>query len=112
MKKIEGIIKPHRLDMVKAALARFCVEGITVTEVRGFARDRGHVGHYRGAEYVIDFTPMVKIEIVLADEEIDDAVQIIRQAARTGEIGDGKVFVVNVEEVVRIRTGETGEVAI
>ena len=111
MKKIEAIIKPHRLEAVKATLARFC-EGMTVTEVRGYSRDRGHVGHYRGAEYTIDLTAMVKIEILLPDDEIEQALQVVRRAARTGDIGDGKVFVVPVEEVLRIRTGETGEVAI
>ncbi len=108
MKKIEAIIKPFKLDEVKEALQEVGLQGITVTEAKGFGRQKGHTELYRGAEYVVDFLPKVKIEIVLSDEAVDGAVDAIRKAAQTGRIGDGKIFVSTVEEVVRIRTGETG----
>ncbi|QGM46481.1 P-II family nitrogen regulator [Methylocystis heyeri] len=108
MKKIEAIIKPFKLDEVKEALQAAGLQGITVTEAKGFGRQKGHTELYRGAEYVVDFLPKVKIEIVLADESVDRAVEAIRKAAQTGRIGDGKIFVSNVEGAIRIRTGETG----
>ncbi|MBF0460508.1 MAG: P-II family nitrogen regulator [Magnetococcales bacterium] len=106
MKKVEAIIKPFKLDDVKEALAEVGIQGITVSEVRGFGRQKGHTELYRGAEYVVDFLPKLKIEVVLPDELVDRAVKAIEQAARTGRIGDGKIFITNVEGVVRIRTGE------
>jgi nitrogen regulatory protein P-II 1 len=112
MKKIEAIIKPFKLDEVKDALHEIGLQGITVTEARGFGRQRGHTELYRGAEYVVDFLPKVKIEIVLDDKLVERAIEAIIQAARTGRIGDGKIFVTSVEEVVRIRTGERGPDAI
>ena len=112
MKKIEAIIKPFKLDEVKEALQEVGLSGITVIEAKGFGRQKGHTELYRGAEYVVDFLPKVKIEIVLADNLVARAVEAIQQAARTGRIGDGKIFVSNIEEVIRIRTGETGEEAI
>lgn len=112
MKKIEAIIKPFKLDEVKEALQEVGLQGITVTEAKGFGRQKGHTELYRGAEYVVDFLPKVKVEIVLADELVDKAVEAIRNAAQTGRIGDGKIFVSNIEEAVRIRTGETGVDAI
>src|SRR5690606_3630500 len=112
MKKIEAIIKPFKLDEVKEALHEVGLSGITVTEAKGFGRQKGHTELYRGAEYVVDFLPKVKIEIVLPDRLLDRAVEAIQQAARTGRIGDGKIFVSTVEEVIRIRTGETGEDAV
>lgn len=112
MKKIEAIIKPFKLDEVKEALQDAGLLGITVTEAKGFGRQKGHTELYRGAEYVVDFLPKVKIEVVLGDEMVDRAIDAIRKAAQTGRIGDGKIFVLNVEEVVRIRTGETGVDAI
>ena len=112
MKKIEAIIKPFKLDEVKEALHDVGVSGITVTEAKGFGRQKGHTELYRGAEYVVDFLPKVKVEVVLADENVDAVIEAIRNAAQTGRIGDGKIFVSNVEEVVRIRTGETGVDAI
>ena len=112
MKKIEAIIKPFKLDEVKEALQEVGLSGITVTEAKGFGRQKGHTELYRGAEYVVDFLPKVKIEIVLADNLVARAVEAIQQAAKTGRIGDGKIFVSNIEEVIRIRTGETGEDAI
>ena len=112
MKKIEAIIKPFKLDEVKEALHEIGVSGITVTEAKGFGRQKGHTELYRGAEYVVDFLPKVKIEVVLADEAVESAIEAIRRAAQTGRIGDGKIFVSNIEEVVRIRTGETGPDAI
>jgi nitrogen regulatory protein P-II 1 len=112
MKKIEAIIKPFKLDEVKEALQEVGLSGITVIEAKGFGRQKGHTELYRGAEYVVDFLPKVKIEIVLADSLVARAVEAIQQAARTGRIGDGKIFVSSVEEVIRIRTGETGEDAI
>ena len=112
MKKIEAVIKPFKLDDVKEALHEVGVSGITVTEAKGFGRQKGHTELYRGAEYVVDFLPKVKIEVVCTDDLVDRAVEAIQQAARTGRIGDGKIFVTNVEEVVRIRTGERGSDAI
>ena len=112
MKKIEAIIKPFKLDEVKEALQEVGVQGITVTEAKGFGRQKGHTELYRGAEYVVDFLPKVKIEIVLPDEHVERAVDAIQKAARTGRIGDGKIFISSVEEVIRIRTGETGQDAI
>ncbi|MEO5345437.1 MAG: P-II family nitrogen regulator [Magnetococcus sp. YQC-9] len=106
MKKIEAIIKPFKLDDVKEALSEVGIQGITVTEVRGFGRQKGHTELYRGAEYVVDFLPKLKVEVVLDDERVDQAVEAIERAARTGRIGDGKIFVTPVERVVRIRTGE------
>jgi nitrogen regulatory protein P-II 1 len=112
MKKIEAVIKPFKLDEVREALSEIGVSGLTVTEVKGFGRQKGHTELYRGAEYVVDFLPKVKIEIVVADNEVDNAIDAIIKAARTGKIGDGKIFVTSVEQVVRIRTGETGEAAV
>ncbi|MEO5329594.1 MAG: P-II family nitrogen regulator [Magnetococcus sp. THC-1_WYH] len=106
MKKIEAVIKPFKLDDVKEALAEVGVQGITVSEVRGFGRQKGHTELYRGAEYVVDFLPKLKVEVVVADDMVDRSIQAIENAARTGRIGDGKIFVTNVESVVRIRTGE------
>ncbi len=108
MKKIEAIIKPFKLDEVKEALHEVGLQGITVIEAKGFGRQKGHTELYRGAEYVVDFLPKVKIEIVLEDNLVERAVETIIQAARTGRIGDGKIFVTNVEDAIRIRTGETG----
>ena len=108
MKKIEAIIKPFKLDEVKEALQEVGLQGITVTEAKGFGRQKGHTELYRGAEYVVDFLPKVKVEIVLPDETVEKAVEAIRKAAQAGRIGDGKIFVSNIEEAVRIRTGETG----
>jgi nitrogen regulatory protein P-II 1 len=112
VKKIEAIIKPFKLDEVKAALAALGVQGMTVSEVKGFGRQKGHTEIYRGSEYTVDFLPKVKIEIVLADGLISSATDAILKAAKTGKIGDGKIFVSPVENVVRIRTGETGEQAV
>lgn len=112
MKKIEAIIKPFKLDEVKEALHEVGLQGITVTEAKGFGRQKGHTELYRGAEYVVDFLPKVKIEVVLDESLVERAVEAIMQAARTGRIGDGKIFVSTVEEVVRIRTGERGNDAI
>jgi nitrogen regulatory protein P-II 1 len=112
MKKIEAIIKPFKLDEVREALSEVGVTGLTVTEVKGFGRQRGHTELYRGAEYVVDFLPKVKVEMILAEPIVERAVEAIVKAARTGKIGDGKIFVTNVEQVVRIRTGESGEAAI
>ena len=112
MKKIEAIIKTFKLDEVKEALADVGVLGLTVTEVKAFGRQKGHTELYRGAEYVVDFLPKVKIEIVLADEMVAKALEAIERAAKTGRIGDGKIFVSTVDEVVRIRTGERGEPAL
>ena len=108
MKKIEAIIKPFKLDEVKEALHEVGLQGITVIEAKGFGRQKGHTELYRGAEYVVDFLPKVKIEIVLEDNLVERAVETIAQAARTGRIGDGKIFVTNVEDAIRIRTGENG----
>ena len=112
MKKIEAIIKPFKLDEVKEALQEVGLQGITVTEAKGFGRQKGHTELYRGAEYVVDFLPKVKLEIVLGDDQVDRAVEAIRKAAQTGRIGDGKIFVSNIEEAIRIRTGESGMDAI
>ena len=112
MKKIEAIIKPFKLDEVRKALSEIGVTGLTVTEVKGFGRQKGHTELYRGAEYVVDFLPKVKLEVVVADSLLDRAMESIINAARTGKIGDGKIFVTAVEQVVRIRTGESGEAAI
>ncbi len=112
MKKIEAIIKPFKLDEVKEALQEAGLQGITVTEAKGFGRQKGHTELYRGAEYVVDFLPKVKIELVTTDENVDRAVEAIKKAAATGRIGDGKIFVSSVEEAIRIRTGETGSDAI
>lgn len=108
MKKIEAIIKPFKLDEVKEALQEVGLQGITVTEAKGFGRQKGHTELYRGAEYVVDFLPKVKVEVVLGDDSVEAAIDAIRKAAQTGRIGDGKIFVSNIEEVIRIRTGETG----
>ena len=112
MKKIEAIIKPFKLDEVKEALQEVGLQGITVTEAKGFGRQKGHTELYRGAEYVVDFLPKVKIELVLDDGLVERAVEAIQQAARTGRIGDGKIFVSDIQEAIRIRTGERGNDAI
>jgi nitrogen regulatory protein P-II 1 len=112
MKKIEAIVKPFKLDEVREALSEIGVSGLTVTEVKGFGRQKGHTELYRGAEYVVDFLPKVKVEVVVADSLAEKAVDAIVNAARTGKIGDGKIFVFDVAQVVRIRTGETGEDAV
>ena len=112
MKLVEAIVKPFKLDEVKEALMEVGIEGITVTEVKGFGRQKGHSELYRGAEYVVDFIPKVKIELAVTDEQVSKVVEIIQNAAKTGRIGDGKIFVLGLEEAVRIRTGETGANAI
>lgn len=112
MKKIEAIIKPFKLDEVREALSEIGVNGMTVTEVKGFGRQKGHTELYRGAEYVVDFLPKIKLELVVADNMVEASMEAIIKAARTGKIGDGKIFVSSVEQVVRIRTGETDEAAI
>ena len=112
MKKIEAIIKPFKLDEVKEALQDVGVQGLSVIEVKGFGRQKGHTELYRGAEYVVDFLPKVKIEVVLADDQVDGAIQAICDAAKTEKIGDGKIFVSTIDEALRIRTGETGEDAL
>jgi nitrogen regulatory protein P-II 1 len=112
MKKVEAIIKPFKLDEVKEALGSVGVQGITVSEVKGFGRQRGHTELYRGAEYVVDFLPKVKLEIIVKDDQVESVVEAIAGAAKTGRIGDGKIFVTQVDQVVRIRTGETGEAAL
>ncbi len=112
MKLIIAIIKPHRLDEVRAALTEIGITGLTVTEVKGFGRQKGHTEIYRGAEYVVDFLPKVRIEIVVKDEDLQRIIDAIIQAANTGAIGDGKIFVANTEQVIRIRTGESGDEAI
>jgi nitrogen regulatory protein P-II 1 len=112
MKKIEAIIKPHKLDEVKQALTRIGVQGMTVTEVKGFGRQKGHTEVYRGAEYKIDFLPKTKIELITVDEMVPQVVETIERAAKTGKIGDGKIFILPVEEVIRIRTSERGRDAI
>ena len=112
MKKIEAIIKPFKLDDVKDALHEVGVSGITVTEVKGFGRQKGHTELYRGAEYVVDFLPKVKVEVVVRDDDVDRSIEAIVKAAKTGKIGDGKIFVTAIENVVRIRTGETNEDAV
>ena len=108
MKKIDAVVKPFKLDEVREALSEIGVSGLTVTEVKGFGRQKGHTELYRGAEYVVDFLPKVKIEIVVADSILEQAIEAIIKAARTGKIGDGKIFVYDLEQVVRIRTGESG----
>ena len=112
MKKIEAIIKPFKLDEVREALSEVGITGLTVTEVKGFGRQKGHTELYRGAEYVVDFLPKVRIEVIVGDDLVDRAVEAIIRAARTGKIGDGKIFVTAVEQVIRIRTGESGEAAV
>ncbi len=112
MKKIEAIIKPFKLDEVREALAEVGVTGLTVTEVKGFGRQKGHTELYRGAEYVVDFLPKIKIEVVISSDKLDAVLEALVSSARTGKIGDGKIFVMNVEQVVRIRTGETNDAAI
>ena len=112
MKKIEAIIKPFKLDEVREVLSDIGCSGLTVTEVKGFGRQKGHTELYRGAEYTVDFLPKVKVEVVLADNMVDKAIDAIVKAAKTGKIGDGKIFVFDVGQVVRIRTGETGEEAV
>ena len=112
MKKVEAIIKPFKLDDVKDALHDTGVSGITVTEVKGFGRQKGHTELYRGAEYVIDFLPKVKVEVVVEDSMVENAIEAIENAARTGRIGDGKIFVIDVEQAIRIRTGDRGSDAI
>jgi nitrogen regulatory protein P-II 1 len=112
MKKIEAIIKPFKLDEVKESLNDIGVQGMTVSEVKGFGRQKGHTELYRGAEYVVDFLPKIKLEIIVSDDLVPQVVEAVEKAARTGRIGDGKIFVTNVEEIVRIRTGERGTDAI
>jgi nitrogen regulatory protein P-II 1 len=112
MKKIEAIIKPFKLDEVREALSEVGVTGLTVSEVKGFGRQKGHTELYRGAEYVVDFLPKIKIELVVAEATVDAAIEAIVKAARTGKIGDGKIFVTSVDQIVRIRTGERNEAAI
>jgi len=112
LKKVEAIIKPFKLDEVKEALNEVGIQGITVSEVKGFGRQKGHTELYRGAEYVVDFIPKIKMEIIVSDELVGKVIETIEQAAKTGRIGDGKIFVTRVEEVIRIRTGERGEDAI
>jgi nitrogen regulatory protein P-II 1 len=112
VKKIEAIIKPHRLEDVKMALTKVGIQGMTVSEIRGFGRQKGHKEQYRGTEYTIDLVPKIKVEVVIADMGVQAAVEAIIRAARTGEIGDGKIFVLPMESIVRIRTGEKGDSAI
>ncbi|MDY0191377.1 MAG: P-II family nitrogen regulator [Desulfuromonas sp.] len=112
MKKVVAIIKPFKLDEVKDALSDIGIQGITVSEVKGFGRQKGHTELYRGAEYVVDFIPKIKLEIIVSDDVVSQAIAQIADAAKTGRIGDGKIFVTNVEEVIRIRTGETGDDAL
>ena len=112
MKKIEAIIKPFKLDEVKEALQEIGLQGITVIEAKGFGRQKGHTELYRGAEYVVDFLPKIKIEVVISDDQLAPALEAIQAAARTGRIGDGKIFISEITDVVRIRTGETGQAAV
>jgi nitrogen regulatory protein P-II 1 len=112
VKKVEAIIKPFKLDEVKESLNEIGIQGITISEVKGFGRQKGHTELYRGAEYVVDFIPKIKLEIIVGDSILPQVVEAIEKSAKTGRIGDGKIFVTNVEEVVRIRTGETGEDAL
>jgi len=112
MKKIEAIIKPFKLDEVKSALAEVGIQGLTVSEVKGFGRQKGHTELYRGAEYTIDFLPKVKIEVVVPDDKCEKVVETIQASAKTGRIGDGKIFIIPIEDVIRIRTGERSEAAI
>ncbi|MCH8289514.1 P-II family nitrogen regulator [Candidatus Poribacteria bacterium] len=112
MKKLECIIRPFKLEEVKEALTNVGVQGMTISEVRGFGRSRGHTELYRGSEYTIEFVPKLKLEIVVADEKVDEVIEAVQEAATTGKIGDGKIFVVSIEETIRIRTGERGPAAI
>jgi len=112
MKKVEAIIKPFKLDEVREALSEIGVTGLTVTEVKGFGRQKGHTELYRGAEYVVDFLPKVKVEVIVSETLVERAIEAIVKAAHTGKIGDGKIFVTSIEQVVRIRTGESGEAAV
>ena len=112
MKKIEAIIKPFKLDEVKEALNSLGIKGMTVTEVKGYGRQKGHTEIYRGAEYVVDFIPKVKMDVVVDDEQVDQVIDTILKVARTGKIGDGKIFILPVERVIRVRTGETGPEAV
>ncbi|AZN37101.1 P-II family nitrogen regulator [Iodobacter ciconiae] len=112
MKFVSAIIKPFKLDEVREALSEIGVQGLTVTEVKGFGRQKGHTELYRGAEYVVDFLPKVKVEVAIADDQLEQTLEVIEKAANTGKIGDGKIFVFDLQHVVRIRTGETGEDAI
>ena len=112
MKKIEAIIKPFKLEEVKEALAEIGIQGMTISEVKGFGRQKGHTEIYRGSEYTVDFLPKIKLELVVADSRCEDAIETIMAAARTGKIGDGKIFITSVEEAVRIRTGDAGDVAV
>jgi nitrogen regulatory protein PII len=112
MKLVTAIVQPHRLDSVRLALTEIGIAGLTVTEVRGYGRQKGHTEIYRGAEYTISFLPKLKIEVALPDERVDDAIGAITRAARTGKIGDGKIFVIDLESVLRVRTGETGDSAL
>jgi nitrogen regulatory protein P-II 1 len=112
MKKVEAIIKPFKLEEVKEALNSLGIQGMTVSEVKGFGRQKGHTELYRGAEYIVDFLPKVKIEVVVKDEILEKVLDVVAKAAKTGRIGDGKIFVLPVEDVIRIRTGETGEEAV
>lgn len=112
MKKIEAVIKPFKLEEVRESLSEIGINGLTVSEVKGFGRQKGHTELYRGAEYTVDFLPKVKLELVVADEVLDQAMDAITKAAHTGKIGDGKIFVINVDQALRIRTGETGDEAV
>ena len=112
MKKIEAIVKPFKLDEVKDALQEVGVHGITVTEAKGFGRQKGHTELYRGAEYVVDFLPKLKLDIIIADDLLEQTIEAIQKSAHTGRIGDGKIFVTNIDQAIRIRTGETGDTAI
>ena len=112
MKKVEAIIKPFKLDEVKDKLNQIGIKGITVSEVKGFGRQKGHTELYRGAEYVVDFLPKIKMEVVITDNQVEDVITTIKEAAQTGRIGDGKIFVIDLQETVRIRTGERGEDAV
>ena len=112
MKKVEAIIKPFKLDEVKDKLNQIGIKGITVSEVKGFGRQKGHTELYRGAEYVVDFLPKIKMEVVISDNQVEDVITTIMQAAQTGRIGDGKIFVIDLQEAIRIRTGERGEDAV
>ena len=112
MKKLECIIRPHKLEEVREALDRLDVHGMTVTEVRGFGRQKGHVEHYRGVEYKAEFQPKLKLEILVRDDQVEESIRVIQETARTGKFGDGKIFVTHVEDVLRIRTGDRGEQAL
>ena len=112
MKKVEAVIKPFKLDEVKEKLIEAGIKGLTVSEVKGFGRQKGHTELYRGAEYVVDFLPKLKLELIISDDQLDDTIEVISKAAQTGKIGDGKIFISDLQEVVRIRTGERGQEAI